>query len=274
MEASLIGRNVTLERANSALPKAYRFVVGDNSEIAIHCEDCIEGPGHRRARDARPRRRCGPRGRRTTSRSRSGTTSSTSPTRAAVERALVEDDPARSSTAPPGPTWTAPRSTSSEAMAVNADRRRASWPRPRPRWRAGDLPLDRLRLRRHARRSRTSSPTSRPAVRLRPVEARRASTRRPRPTRATSSCARPGSSASPAATSSTRCSRWRDDQDEVRGGARPGRLPDLHRPSRRGARAAARRRGLRHPPHGRRRASAPGTSSRWRSSARRASTAA
>ena len=34
MEASLIGRNVTLERSNSR-PKAYRFMVGDNCEIAI-----------------------------------------------------------------------------------------------------------------------------------------------------------------------------------------------------------------------------------------------
>jgi glucose-1-phosphate thymidylyltransferase len=35
MEASLIGRNVTLERSNSR-PKAYRFMVGDNSEIRLH----------------------------------------------------------------------------------------------------------------------------------------------------------------------------------------------------------------------------------------------
>jgi glucose-1-phosphate thymidylyltransferase len=35
MEASLIGRNVTLERTNSK-PKAYRFMVGDNSEIRLH----------------------------------------------------------------------------------------------------------------------------------------------------------------------------------------------------------------------------------------------
>jgi glucose-1-phosphate thymidylyltransferase len=35
MEASLIGRNVKLTRSNS-LPKAYRFMVGDNSEIQLH----------------------------------------------------------------------------------------------------------------------------------------------------------------------------------------------------------------------------------------------
>jgi glucose-1-phosphate thymidylyltransferase len=35
MEASLIGRNVTLERSNSR-PKAYRFMVGDNCEIRIN----------------------------------------------------------------------------------------------------------------------------------------------------------------------------------------------------------------------------------------------
>jgi glucose-1-phosphate thymidylyltransferase len=34
VEASLIGRNVALSRS-PALPKAYRFVVGDNAEIAI-----------------------------------------------------------------------------------------------------------------------------------------------------------------------------------------------------------------------------------------------
>jgi glucose-1-phosphate thymidylyltransferase len=35
IEASLIGRNVTLERTNSR-PKAYRFMIGDNSEIRLH----------------------------------------------------------------------------------------------------------------------------------------------------------------------------------------------------------------------------------------------
>jgi glucose-1-phosphate thymidylyltransferase len=34
IEASLIGRNVQIGRG-PALPRAYRFVVGDNSEIAI-----------------------------------------------------------------------------------------------------------------------------------------------------------------------------------------------------------------------------------------------
>jgi glucose-1-phosphate thymidylyltransferase len=34
IEASLIGRNVSIGRS-PALPKAYRFVVGDNAEIAI-----------------------------------------------------------------------------------------------------------------------------------------------------------------------------------------------------------------------------------------------
>jgi hypothetical protein len=34
MEASLIGRNVTLRR-NHSLPRAYRFVVGEDSEIQI-----------------------------------------------------------------------------------------------------------------------------------------------------------------------------------------------------------------------------------------------
>jgi glucose-1-phosphate thymidylyltransferase len=34
IEASLIGRNVAISRS-PALPRAYRFVVGDNAEIAI-----------------------------------------------------------------------------------------------------------------------------------------------------------------------------------------------------------------------------------------------
>ena len=34
VEASLIGRNVQIGRG-PALPRAYRFVVGDNSEISI-----------------------------------------------------------------------------------------------------------------------------------------------------------------------------------------------------------------------------------------------
>ena len=34
MEASLVGRNVRLARSNSR-PKAYRFMIGDNSEVEI-----------------------------------------------------------------------------------------------------------------------------------------------------------------------------------------------------------------------------------------------
>ena len=34
VEASLIGRNVAIARS-PALPRAYRFVVGDNAEIAL-----------------------------------------------------------------------------------------------------------------------------------------------------------------------------------------------------------------------------------------------
>ena len=35
IEASLIGRERARSAAGPALPKAYRFVVGDNSEISI-----------------------------------------------------------------------------------------------------------------------------------------------------------------------------------------------------------------------------------------------
>ena len=54
------------------------------------------------------------------------------------------------------------------------------------------------------------------------------------------------------------------------GGGRPrsGRLPHLHGPPRGRPAAPGRQRRLRHPPHGGRGQAAPGTSSRWRSSAR------
>jgi glucose-1-phosphate thymidylyltransferase len=35
MESSLLGRNVTVERDQGRQPRAYRFMVGDNSEIGI-----------------------------------------------------------------------------------------------------------------------------------------------------------------------------------------------------------------------------------------------
>ena len=35
MESSLLGRNVKVVAATSASPRAFRFMVGDNSEIAI-----------------------------------------------------------------------------------------------------------------------------------------------------------------------------------------------------------------------------------------------
>ena len=45
MESSLLGRNVTIRRGQRQ-PRAYRFMVGDNSDIAI----LREGPAHRRQR--------------------------------------------------------------------------------------------------------------------------------------------------------------------------------------------------------------------------------
>ena len=35
IEADLIGHNMTIKNAGPGLPKAYRFVVGDGSEISI-----------------------------------------------------------------------------------------------------------------------------------------------------------------------------------------------------------------------------------------------
>ena len=74
MEASLIGRNVAITRSNS-LPKAYRFMVGDNSEIQAPV----------RVHDHRGKRHAGPRHQRAramwdTSRSCSPARTSTSPT--------------------------------------------------------------------------------------------------------------------------------------------------------------------------------------------------
>ena len=44
IEASLIGRNVAIGRG-PALPKAYRFVVGDNAEIADPVRVLVTGAG-------------------------------------------------------------------------------------------------------------------------------------------------------------------------------------------------------------------------------------
>ena len=79
------------------------------------------------------------------------------------------------------------------STATGARQRRRGRGRGRARRR---LSLDRLRLRRHARARPTSSPTSRPALRLRALEARRRAGDDRGTTRATSSCAPPGCSAS------------------------------------------------------------------------------
>ena len=141
-----------------------------------------------------------------------------------------------------------------EAMAVNADRRRHRRGGGRRDRTPGDLPLDRLRLRRHARATAYVESDETGPLGLRRGRSSRAR-RRPRPpTRATSSCARPGSSASTGATSSTRCSasptpRTRSWSCATRSAARP--TPAT---SRQALVSLARRRGLRDPPHGRRRA--------------------
>ena len=63
IEASLIGKNVRIGRG-PALPKAYRFVVGDNADVQILVRLRRD---YGRRRHARPGRRAGPRASATTS---------------------------------------------------------------------------------------------------------------------------------------------------------------------------------------------------------------
>ena len=190
-------------RRDDRQPRAYRFMVGDNSEIGILYAR-RSSPARRacsgsdvlrrgRARRQRRHRRC-------------SAPSSTSPTRDACAAAIAAAAPGRGrSTAPPGPTSTAPRSDEPARAAVNGDApgnvahaARAAGARVRAR-------LDRLRLRRRRRRGPTSSPTRAGADRrLRPHQARRRASvagRRPlTPSRAPRGCSAPA-----ARTSSTRC---------------------------------------------------------------------
>ena len=166
---------------------------------------------HRRRRACSAATSCASRERgRPRGRSRSPATTSTSPTAAAVEQACHRALPRRGrqlrGVDRRGRRRGAPRGGDGRERARRRQRRRGGGSRrvPRSIYPSTDYVFDGTkeeRLRR-VRRGRTRSrPT---ASRSSPARAR------PRPpTRATSSCARPGCSASTAATSSTRCSASR-----------------------------------------------------------------
>ena len=229
-------------------------MVGDNSEI----QHPLRVAGHRRRRDARPRRRAGgatqvePRGRCALTRDDLDITDAT-----AVEAAFVERYPGRGR----------------QLRRLDRRRRRRGGRcrgrdrgqrRPAPRNVAaaaaaalqgpGRLPLDRLRLRRQPRGALRRVRRDQPDLRLRPSKLAGELATAERPTRATSSCAPRGCSASTAATSSRRCCRSRG---ELRRGRWSCATRSAARPTPATSRQALVRlldgELLRHPPHGRRR---------------------
>ena len=193
MEASLLGRNVSLARGDGAAEDAAddrRRQLGDRRSREACWSITGAGAGCSGARRRSTRRA-----------SRAATTSS------ALARAELDitdgrassarspsSRPTRSSTAPPGPTSTAPRPTSAARCASTtpapARRRRRGRARGERR-----LRLERLRLRRRRRARPTSSPTCRRASRPTAAPSWPARPRSRSPTRATSSSARRGCSA-------------------------------------------------------------------------------
>ena len=154
-------------------------------------------------------------------------------------------------------------------MRLNDDGARPCSPPPPPSIGAKVVyRLERLRLRRRASARPTSSPTS--PRRSRPTAARSwpARPRSRSPTRATSSSAPRGCSGSAARTSSRRCCGSAAEQREVLVVTDQVGCPTYTRHLADGHRAADRGRGVRDPPHRRRRARARGTSSPRRSSTR------
>ena len=228
----------------------------------------IEDPDHRRRRHARPRRRARRARRSATSRSRWRARARHHATARRSSRRASSTIRAPSSTARRGPTWTAPRSTRA--------RRRTSTGRGAGNVAAAaaavgvpvDLSLDRLRLRRHASEdgyveSDEVGPLS--AYGRSKLAGERADRgRQPAPLR---SSARPGCSASTAATSSTRCwasrrTATRSWSCATRSAARP--TPATSPRGSCGCSTARTTASTTWPAAG----AARGTSSRWRSSAR------
>ena len=167
MEASLLGRNAVLARGDGlpkTLPDDRRRQLGDRDPVKV----LVTGAGGMLGRDVVAA--CERGGHEVVP---SLTPSSTSPTAPPSTRPWASTGPTRSSTAPPGPTSTAPRSTKPRRRTSTARPPASSPPRP-PR-------LARASCIRRATTSSTaegSAPLRRvrpdgPAVRLRPLEARR-----------------------------------------------------------------------------------------------------
>ncbi len=225
--------------ATTRQPRAYRFMLGDNSEVRDPVmRVLVTGAGGMLGRDvvaaaARAATTCVGL---THARARHHRRAARSPRRSRAARRT------RSSTAPPGPTSTAPRRDEARRFAVNAD---------------GAGNLARAARRAPGRDSCTSRPTtsstgtaSAAVRRVRPDRCRRPPTGAPsspasapcwRPRRGTPWCAPRGCSGVGGRNFVTTMLAKADaGRARDRGRHRPGRLPDLHRASRV---AAARPRG-------------------------------
>ena len=201
----------------------------DDRRRQLGDHDPVRRAGHRRRRDARPRRgrrRATPRPRRSIGARR--TPSSTSPTRRgrATRSARAAPDVVINCAA-----WTDVDGAEDARARGDGGQRHGAGQRRRRRRdarRDGRLRLHRLRLRRHQGRALRRDRPAAPHLRLRPLQAGGRESDADAPTRATSSSAPRGCSASAARTSSRRCcgsapSSGGASSSPIRSAARPTR---------------------------------------------------